>query len=79
MKNGVVTKIFCTSIVSYFSLNYKLRQLASWSQLDRPHVVACLRSLTLKEAELLPSLNRVFLGTKHYGRIEKRQFTETLE
>ena len=45
----------------------KLRQLASWSQLDRPHVVACLRSLALKETELLPSLNRVCTGTKFYS------------
>ena len=39
---------------------------AKLCQLDRPHVVACLRSLTFLETVLLPSLNHVCNGTKFY-------------
>ncbi|MBQ1464167.1 MAG: hypothetical protein IIZ18_05100, partial [Ruminococcus sp.] len=42
-------------------------------QLDHPHVDACLRSLTLVETVLLPSLNRVLLGTEFSVRIVKHQ------
>ena len=40
---------------------------AELSQLDRPHVVARLRLLTLKETVLFTSLNHILLGTKFYS------------
>ena len=68
---------FLSGLVSsspFFTLGFPLwQQSCELSQLDRFSRCRLLRSLTAQETHILPSLNRVFLGTEFSGRIVKYQ------